>query len=174
VNTSRSTPAGAPSAPDATRETLLEPFISAVCVTLREMAGTEVVARSVHETALNNSLTDISAAVHLTSTTDGFLVVSFPERSAYAVARRVLDGVTTELDESMIRDCVGEIANVVAGQAKALLAETPFHFVFSMPKVVVGPDPELQPKQGLECFVVTLTSDVGEFAVQLAVALERR
>jgi chemotaxis protein CheX len=160
--------------PGETRDKLLEPFISAACVTLREMAGTEVLAGSAHETRLENSLTDISAVLRLTSATDGFLVLSFPECTAYAVARRVLDGVTTELDESMIRDCVGEIANVVAGQAKALLAETPFHFAFSMPKVVVGPDPELRPKQGQDCFVVTLTSDVGEFAMQLAVTLDRR
>jgi chemotaxis protein CheX len=174
MSTSKSAAAGAQSLPDETRDKLLEHFISAACATLREMAGTEVVARSVHETTLDNSLTDISAALRLISSTDGFLVLSFPERTAHAIARRVLDGVTTELDESMIWDCVGEIANVVAGQAKALLAETPFHFAFSMPKVVVGPNPELQPKQGQNCFVITLTCDVGEFAMQLAVALDRR
>jgi len=137
------------------------------------MAGTEVVARSVDETTLDSSLDDISAALSLTSATDGFLVLRFPRRTADAIARRVLDGVTTELDERMTRDCVGEIANVVAGQAKAMLAETPFHFAFSLPKVVLGPDPELRPKEGHDCFVVTLTSDVGEFVMQLAVALDQ-
>jgi chemotaxis protein CheX len=158
--------------PDDARDKLLEPFILAACVTLREMAGTEVVVRSAQETTLDISLDDISAALRLASARDGLLVLRFPRRTADAIARRVLDGVTTELDESMIRDCVGEIANVVAGQAKAMLAETPFHFAFSMPKVVVGPHPELRPKQGQDCFVVALTSDVGEFALQLAVALD--
>ena len=78
----------------------------------------------------------------------------------------MLADVTTELDEQLIRDCVGEIGNVVSGQAKALLAGTPFAFTFSLPEVVVGAN-HFQPASGQECLVVAFNSDQGEFSLRL-------
>jgi hypothetical protein len=48
-----------------------------------------------------------------------------------------------------------------------LLASTSCRFVFSLPKVVAGEGPNLRPEQGQDCLVVTLSSDLGEFAMQL-------
>jgi CheY-specific phosphatase CheX len=99
---------------------------------------------------------------------EGALVLSFPQTTAAALARRILAGVTTEVDESLIRDCVGEIASVVTGQAKALIAERPFRFGFSLPQVVVNAE-EFQPQQGSDSLVVEFNCDQGEFALQLFV-----
>jgi CheY-specific phosphatase CheX len=56
--------------------------------------------------------------------TEGLLVLSFPDRTAAAITERVLADAKEEIDETLVRDCVGEIANVIAGQAKTLLAGT--------------------------------------------------
>ena len=146
-------------------EELLLRFISAVSVTLHEMAGIESVVRSARQ-GLDNRQDDISAVLRITSTTAGSLILTFPYRTATAIARRVLEGVTTEPDDGMIQDCMGEVANVVAGQAKAMLAETSFHFVFSMPEVLVGHPAETRPDQEPP-LVAVLTSDLGEFAIRL-------
>jgi chemotaxis protein CheX len=149
------------------RDKLLEPLILATCQALGEMAGSEVVVRAMFQKTINDMLGDISAVLELKSAKKEFLVLGFPHPTAAALAGRILADVTREIDENLIRDCMGEIANVIAGQAKALLAETPYRFAFSVPKVVVSPDPELLPGQDLECLVVTFSSDLGEFALQL-------
>jgi chemotaxis protein CheX len=130
------------------------------------MAGTEVVVRDVYRKPLHHTLGDVAAVIELLSVTEGFLVLGFPQRTAAALAGRILAGTTEEVGEELVRDCVGEIANVVAGQAKAILADTPHRFTFSLPKIVVGAG-EILPQQGPDCLVVDFGSYQGEFALQL-------
>jgi chemotaxis protein CheX len=152
---------------DEVRSQFLEPFIAAMRTALAEMAGTDVVVRSEARTDLPLALGDVSAVVRLISGTESYLVLGFPQQTAAAMAERVLAGVLKEIDENLICDCVGEIANVVAGQAKALLADTPYHFSFSLPRVVIGCVPELGPQPGRGCLVVAFGTDLGDIAMQL-------
>jgi hypothetical protein len=66
---------------------------------------------------------------------------------------------------------MGEIANVVAGQAKALLASTPYEFTFSLPRVAVGASSEFDPGLGFNCRNVIAGSELGKFALQLSLTL---
>jgi chemotaxis protein CheX len=147
---------------------LVEPFIAAAQATLAEMGGTDVVVRAAVRTRRSQAPAgDVAAVVRLTFTTEGYLVLAFSQRTAAALAGRVFSGVLKEIGEDLVCDCVGEIANVVAGQAKALLAGTPYHFTFSVPRVVIGGAPELGPHQGRDCLFVAFDSDLGEIAMQL-------
>jgi chemotaxis protein CheX len=148
------------------RDMLLEPFIEAARTALGEMAGTEVVVQAVFQTSTHRAWGDLAAVVGLRSATDATLVLSFPKRTATALAGRILAGVTQEVDENLIRDCVGEIANVVAGQAKTMLAGGPYRFAFAIPQVIADAK-EWPPAQGLDCLVVAFHSDQGEFNLQL-------
>jgi len=151
---------------DERRDDLLGPFITATCTALSEMAGAEAIVQAVHQKSPHHPLGDIAAVVGLTSAIERFLVLSFPQRTAAALAGRILAGIAQEVDEELIKDCVGEIANVVAGQAKAMLADGPYRFAFSIPQVVDDAS-QCLPQQGLDCLVVAFSSDQGEFALQL-------
>jgi chemotaxis protein CheX len=157
---------GAQPVAEEIRGQLVEPFITATGAALGEMAGTEVQVRGVHQTRLDHPLGDLAAVVEMQSTNSGCLVLGFPARTAAALARRILAAVTDQVVEDLIRDCVGEIANVIAGQAKALLAGTPYQFVFSMPRVVADAHAFRLPPHA-DWLVVVFSSDQGEFAVQL-------
>ena len=129
------------------RDGILEPFIAATFAALGEIPAAELVVKTVYR-AVHCSRGDISALLTLTSANQGTIVLSFPQRTAAALAREILAGVTEVIDDNLIRDCVGEIANVVAGQAKAMLAGTPYQFTFSVPTIVVGTD-EFRPSPDL-------------------------
>src|SRR5262249_52236238 len=151
------------------REHFLEAFIAATRAALGEMAGAEPVVRAVYRKPIQYALGDIAAVIRLKSVTgESSLVLGFPQRTAAAMARRILVEITQAVDKDLIRDCVGEIANVVAGQAKALLAEHPVRFEFRLPQIVVNAA-EFQPPKGLDCLVVVFDCDQGEFALQLFV-----
>jgi chemotaxis protein CheX len=152
---------------EATHSQFLEPFIAATRAALAEMAGTAVTVRTAVRTDSPQALGDVSAVVQLTSATPGYLILGFPRRTAAALAKRILTGVVKSMDEDLVRDCMGEIANVISGQAKALLAGTPQHFSFSLPRVVIGGAPELGSDPGRDCLVVALGTDLGEIALQL-------
>jgi chemotaxis protein CheX len=153
----------------AVRDKLLEPLIEAARAALSEMAGVEPVVHAVYQKSMHHALGDIAAVIGLVSPAgEASLVVSFPHRTARALAQRILAHVTQDVGEDLIRDCVGEIANVVAGQAKALSAERPFRFGFCLPQTVVEAA-KFQATASLDCLVVIFSCDQEEFALQLFV-----
>jgi chemotaxis protein CheX len=154
-----------------TEADLLQPIITATCSALPEMASVEPFVRAEFQRPLQPAQGDLSVVLDIVHASAGRLILSFPKTTADALARRVLAEVTETLDEAMVRDCMGEIANVIAGQAKALWAETAYPFAFSLPRVVTRGSPELELKSGQSCLVVEFGSTVGNFALQLALEL---
>ena len=139
-----------------------EPFVAAVLLTLREMAGVEATTQEASRATGPDGFGDLSAVLRLSGIGEGYLILSFPNQTARLLAVRVLNGAAP-LDDDLIRDCAGEVANVVTGQAKALLAGTPNPFTFSTPTVVVGPP--VVPAG--EWWVVGFVSEVGPFRLHL-------
>ena len=148
------------------RAELLEPLITGVRQTLREMAKTEVVVRAVYQRENVVALGDVSAALALSHSLEGALILSLSMKTAEALARRILADAAAELDPTLIKDCMGEVVNIIAGQAKALLAGTPNHFVFSTPTVTVGQHGMKVP-DNMSSLVIAFHSDHGAFALQL-------
>jgi chemotaxis protein CheX len=149
------------------RDQVQEAFIAAACLALREFAGTEAVVRAVYWQTLPPTGDDLTAVIRLTCATAGALALSCPRPTAAALAGRILTGVTQEPDEALVRDCLGELANVIAGQAKALLAGMPYHFTYSPPSVVSGAEPGIRPGPESDCLVIAFGSDVGGVVLRL-------
>ncbi len=159
---------------------LLEPFIRATRTALGEMVGSEIGVLGMVRNARHQVWGDIAGVIGLSkkeSTSQlprsdglGSLVLKFPQKTAEALAARLFSGVRTEIDKNLIRDCMGEIANVVGGQAKAMLDETPYRFEFRLPPVVVDAQ-KIQLPPGLDCLTVCFTCDQGEFVLQLSLKL---
>lgn len=112
----------------------IEAFSNAVAVALAEMAGVEMVLLEWSEISGPHEVEGISAILTPTLSSDGMLFLSMSESAAAALAGRILAAADIhEPDTTMIRDCIGEVANIVAGQAKTNLYGTPWHFSFSAP-----------------------------------------
>jgi chemotaxis protein CheX len=142
---------------------LVEAFAESVPPALREMAGVEAVVGESRPAARGDALGDLSATVRLTAADgESRLVLCFPERTAAELARRILAGTTDAVTPDLIADCMGEVANVVAGQAKALLFGTASHFTLSTPVVRTGLTDAVDGG-----WVIRFGSDAGEFALHL-------
>ncbi len=146
-----------------TGDELIGPFAVAVAVTLREMAGVEAMVREAVPAPAAGGFGDVSAVLRLSTGGEGYMVLSLPAATAAALAARVLGDSGVALDAAMIRDCTGELANVIAGQAKTMLVGTPHHFTFSTPAVSEG-DPGLPDG---ERWVAAFASEAGEFSIHL-------
>jgi chemotaxis protein CheX len=153
--------------PGAIRSAILEPFIEAVSMTMREMAGAEVVVEAACLSKYCRTVGDVSAVLALAFASPGHVVLSFPAATATALTRRVLTDVTDAPDSVLVGDCVGEVTNVLAGQAKALLLGTRYHFTLSTPTVLTGIGREIDHADGAQCLMVTFGSDLGTFALAL-------
>jgi CheY-specific phosphatase CheX len=151
-------------ASEATRR-LAEAFVSATQTALLEMAGVNVTLRLGDTPWHGEGLTGIWSMVELSN--PGRLLLQFPLSTATALAKRMLADHAEAWDDGLVRDCAGEVANVIAGQAKALAAETPMRFAFSVPQVGMGRQPEHGANERGEQVIVPFDSDVGSFEFRL-------
>ncbi|MBD3240981.1 MAG: hypothetical protein GF331_10385 [Chitinivibrionales bacterium] len=152
------------------RTQLLDPFVQSTVHTVREMAGDEPNLHSVYRKQGYRIFGDHSAIISLTADSEGTLVLSFPKTTSCELGRRMLAPMGVEVTEELVQSCLGELTNIIAGQAKGVLAETGRRFTMSTPTVVSGQNHEIRYKPGLPCLVASFTSGMGDFALQLCMA----
>jgi CheY-specific phosphatase CheX len=154
---------------------LREPFVSAASLAIREMTGVEVIDGG-NESSIPSSPRDIAALIPLTTASlDGALILRCPEPTAAALARLYLTQIVQEPDDTMIRDCVGEFANVIAGQAKGILSGTPDQFSFAPPDIFADPESSTffgtsatdASSQG-DNLIIVFHSPVGDFVLHVS------
>lgn len=136
-----------------TRDQLLKAFDTGVVTSMRELAGVEAVRRG-----RGAGVAGVAAALRLEIGEGWWAALAFPDASAAALARRVLAGIADEPDAALVRDCVAELLNVTAGQAKTLLYGTAHHFTFATPTT----PPEMAVGDG-----VGFESECGTFSLYL-------
>ncbi len=137
---------------------LSAPLAEAVAVALREMAAVESGLCEIGTGAPG----EVSAIIPVaTAAGAGYVALHFTVASANELARRVLARAEAgEGDDATRRDCLGEVANVVAGQAKTLLYGTPYHFTLSTPRIVFG-----DPARDDGARVLAFGSEIGNFVL---------
>ena len=147
-----------------TSDELLAALAEAVAVALRELAGVEAAPRAARTASGPEGFADVSAVLAVTTRAGpGYFVLSFGDEHGAALAKRVLADLGAAPEPGVIRDCLGEVVNVVAGQAKTLLFGTPMHFTLATPAVVAG----VPALANLERLLVTFVGELGEFALHV-------
>jgi chemotaxis protein CheX len=124
----------------AMRAELINPFIVSLVNTFETMLSCEVVRGTPHLTDHDRGLYEISGAIGLSGRAIGMVVVSLSRSVALQAAAHMLMTPCDELN-SDVTDAVGEITNMVAGGAKAQLAD--YNLSISLPNVFVGEKTEL-------------------------------
>jgi CheY-specific phosphatase CheX len=155
---------------DEIRKGLLDPFVYATLITIREMAQCEPAVQVVYRKTGYRIFGDHSALVSVSASTEGTVVLSFPRASSQELSRRMLEPLGVAVTEELVQSCLAETANIIVGQAKGALAGTPYAFAMSVPTVIAGTNHEVRYKPGLPCLVASFTSAIGDFALQLCMA----
>lgn len=110
---------------------------------------------------------DISGIIGLSGKIIGSMAMSFPEPTAIAVCNKFMAAGYADLHEDIL-DAVGELVNIVAGNAKKGLAE--FDIEISLPNVIVGHNHRIIEPKGALAFVVPFSTPYGGF--HMAVSLK--
>ncbi len=115
-------------------------------------------------------LGDVSGVMGLSGDASGSVVISLPAKLACVVVGRMLGEEPASELTADVCDGVGEVINMIAGQAKAALAETKYHFTISIPSVVSGQNHEITHKKGTPNIVVLFDAEGQDFAIQVCLA----
>jgi CheY-specific phosphatase CheX len=146
-------------------------FLSAFMYSLEKMANSMLgsACMPLGTSGTESSGSYVSGVVYFSGTRDGRLALSFARRTAKRMVAEMLGTSPVNVDDAMLQDGVAEMANIVAGNAKALLSDTRYRVTMSLPRVVLGQSfhPGSRPleKAHYRCF------DTGHGMLSLAVWL---
>ena len=96
------------------------------------------------------------------------MVVSFPNQIALQLASELLQEPLTEINSDST-DAIGEIANMVAGDAKKRFPKG--NTTISVPSVVIGNHRIAFPK-GVPIIAIPCETDKGAFAIDVALKIQ--
>jgi chemotaxis protein CheX len=116
---------------------LINPFISATLHVLETMASTKAEAGKPFLKKNQVAIGDITSVIRLTGDASGTISVSFAEKSFLAIVANMFGEEMKELNDE-IGDAVGEIANMISGQARKKLGETGKSLKAAIPTVIMG------------------------------------
>ncbi|QQO11075.1 chemotaxis protein CheX [Breznakiella homolactica] len=118
-------------------EKYIQPFVDVCKNVFKEFIGVDLVAdrpyfvdkEDIHDW-------DISAIIGLTGEARGAVVISMKKELAAKLTDMLTGSTHTDIDDEVI-DAIGEIINIIAGNAKRGLEEA-FRLVISLPTIVKG------------------------------------
>jgi chemotaxis protein CheX len=143
---------------------IFEPFAEGTRQMLSMMLGVD---GTLADDASELPRTYVSGVINLAGTASGQAALCFPEGSARRVVATMLAMDESEVDEDTLRDGVGEMVNIVAGQAKSALAHTDYHFDLGLPTIVLGHDHTLAMFRGLKTHARRVDTELGSFSLMV-------
>ncbi|UUO04599.1 chemotaxis protein CheX [Blastopirellula sp. J2-11] len=122
----------------------INPFIRSMTNTFDTMLGCQIKRGSLVLVQDFKGSYDVCGVIGLSGRAQGVVVVNLSQSVAIQAAAAMLMMEPSEFDglNDDVVDAVGEIANMVAGAAKAELEE--FELSISLPNVVVGSPPDIR------------------------------
>ena len=98
----------------------IDPFISSVSNMFSSMLFSATHSGDIVNETNGLNIGDINACVELSGSLSGTVVLTFPSKTAVQLVNSLLAMELTDVDETVI-DGISEMANIVAGAAKAQL-----------------------------------------------------
>lgn len=143
----------------------INPFIIATDNCFKTMIYTNIKPEAPQLKRFPYPAYDISGVIGLSGEAQGSVSLSFSQTTASMFVRRMLGGIESISEEDMI-DGVGEIVNIIAGNAKMHL--TKFNLSISLPNVIIGSNHTLAGQSGSPTIVVPFTSDLLTFIMEVS------
>lgn len=94
------------------------------------------------------------------------VAISFGEETALALAERTLQKRPDKIDGAVV-DMVGELTNMLAGRAAALLNQERDFVKLVLPNIIIGPEHMLAHRVHGPKILLPFTSEIGEIYVEM-------
>lgn len=152
-------------------EKYIKPFIEVCENVFQEFIGEALVVEHPHFVDRNDVHNwDISAIIGLTGEARGAVVISMGQDLALKLTGLLTGSEHKEMDDEVV-DAIGEIINIIAGNAKRGLEES-FRLVISLPTIVRGAGHEIMWPNDLARIICIPFKIFGSESFCLSVAIE--
>ncbi len=145
----------------------VNPFLKGTINVLQMMAMVEPKPGKPFVKQDRKSSGDITGNIGLTGTTKGVVVVSFSKECALKVISSMMGEEYQDLTDE-VRDAVGELTNMISGDARRALAELGASFEAGIPTVVVGKGHEITTMGSGPCLAIPFQVDGLDMTVEVS------
>ena len=144
---------------------IAKPFIKATQNILLTMAGIDAKPGVPYVKKTSVAKGDVSALVGVTGDRTGTIAVSFTKACAVALVKGMLGDDIHDLLQD-VQDAVGEVTNMVSGQARAGLVEAGITLQGSTPTVIVGDNHTIRHISASPVIAIPFDTPAGQFTVE--------
>ncbi len=148
----------------------INPILSAVLNVLSTMAGIEARPGKPYLNKNRTAPHDITGLVGIQGHAAGVISVSLSEKLVLKVVGNMLYEQFDEINED-IKDAVGELTNMISGQARRILSESGMSFKAGTPGVVMGKGEPLAHIPSAPVLAVPFTCTEGELVVEISISV---
>ena len=110
---------------------------------------------------------EVTGVIGLSGRASGNVVVSFETELALAATEAMLGEPYTSVDDDVV-DAIGEITNMIAGNAKAVLEH--LEMTLALPSVIVGKNHTLRFPSAVKPIVLSFESPLGKFNIKVGLS----
>lgn len=143
---------------------LMNPFINATTNVLGTMAFTKAQAGKPFLKTDDAAHGDVSGVIGFTGETNGTVSVTFDESCILKIVSNMFGEEMTEINNE-ITDAVGEITNMISGQARKELEEMGKLFHGAIPSVISGKNHKLETMTKGPRIAIPFKTDAGSFTI---------
>ncbi len=145
---------------------LVNPFINATINVLETMAFVTVNAGKPYLKMDDVAVGDVSGILGLTGVANGTISVTFEEKCILTVVSNMFGETMTELNHE-IADAVGELTNMISGQARRELEEMGKVFKAAIPSVITGKEHSIIHYSEGPKIAIPFNTDNGDFTIEV-------
>ncbi len=144
---------------------LAKPFVQATINVLSSMTGLSPVPGKPYIKNADKAKGDVSAIVGITGCKSGAIALSFSQSCAIALVKGMLGDAIEDIIADT-RDAVGEITNMISGQARATLSEMGLPLQGSTPSIIFGANHSLSFPGQVTTVAIPFETDYGTFTLE--------
>jgi chemotaxis protein CheX len=144
---------------------LAKPFIKAAIDVLSTMAFIQPKPGKPFVKKNNIATGDVTGLVGLTGDKSGSVSLSFTRKCAVAIVKNMLGDEVEDIMQD-VKDAVGELTNMISGQARAGLSEQGLTFQGSTPTVIMGDNHSISHVAKTPIMAIPFETEYGSFTIE--------
>jgi len=153
--------------------TLINPILEAILNVLKTMAFVDAKSGKMYLKKDRKANGDVTGIIGLMGEVTGTLSITFMESCIKGVIANMLGEEVREIDDE-VRDAVGEITNMVCGDARRKLDDMGYKVASPRPTIVSGKNHVVQHlDRSSPCIAIPFETEFGDFTVEVSIRSEK-
>ena len=146
---------------------IIIPFLAAAIHVLKTMASIEPKPGKPYLKKDSDAMGDVSAIIGITGDARGSMALTFPAVTIMAIVSALFRSPVTEFNDE-VKDAVGELTNMICGDARRRLSEKGFILQAGIPTIVSGKNHSITHIHSGPRLAVPFETPDGPFVVEVA------